>query len=541
MKNTRSRGSGKRNYSLHHSPAITFEPQPGRGNIEDGIIENMDYQIQDEPMVDNIQPRNCKNKNAKIQDWQPANMSASGQNTGLDENWQPADGNGIPPGILHKLNTYAKNPEMIKVGNKGNKGKTPTPLQILIDSHSHSTQSVPGNQVQCTSQTHKEQNARAKEYNRQMQEYESKMRNLRTEYMKNQVLNPPDKNATSPFDKNKPKNLASKQAAEILAKELDALNPNKNGEKTSNQPQSHIQSNPPQKASRLQQVIKLGKSKKLVKDPKITTQPVQPNRDTVQPSPFALFSNQYQLVHGNKNPSKNFANIFGDIGASQDETDHEPPKITYCGKPIEDPHEDFVRTLLEDETKISNLSGDKLNTWLKIKRVELDIDKIEKQIRDAYSHSDYNQGRMIMYQLERELDDLKIKLDGLKREFKNPPLNPKIQVNHQIPIVEENDDASSNGYASDTENFEGINPQNFAKPKSTHFQNTKPIINERHGSNNTIEFSETYAEPSVRHGPQRVATPQKVIGKPRHSSTEHEAFAQPQYRDNRSKTSTPYI
>ena len=148
---------------------------------------------------------------------------------------------------------------------------------------------------------------------------------------------------------------------------------------------------------------------------------------------------------------------------------------------------------------------------------------------------------MLMYNLERELDDLKkIKLDGLKSEFKNPQLNPKIQVNRQakIPIVEEYDDASSNGYASDSENFKGINQQNFAKPKSTHFQNTRPIINERHGS---IEFSETYAEPSVRHGPQRVATPQKVIGKPRHSSTEHEAFAPPQYRETGLKRRPPLI
>ena len=148
----------------------------------------------------------------------------------------------------------------------------------------------------CTSDTHRQQSIATAEYNRKMAEYETKMQKLRTDYMKNQVLNPPDKNAISPFDKNKPKNLATQKAAEILAKELDALNPNKFGEKTSNQPQSHIQSNPPQKASRLQQVINLGKSIKSVKNPKITTQPAQPNRDMVQPPPFALFSNQYQLV-----------------------------------------------------------------------------------------------------------------------------------------------------------------------------------------------------------------------------------------------------
>ena len=194
MKNTRSRGSGKRNYSLHHPPAITFEPPQGRGNIEDGIIENMDYQIQDEPMVKNLQPRYRKNKNPKIQDWQPANMAASGQNTGLDENWQPADGNnGIPPGILQQLNTIAKNPELIKVGNKGNKGKTPTPLQILIDSHSHSTQPVPDKQMPCTSDTHRQQSIATAEYNQKMAEYEAKMRKLRTDYMKTQVLNPPEK------------------------------------------------------------------------------------------------------------------------------------------------------------------------------------------------------------------------------------------------------------------------------------------------------------------------------------------------------------
>ena len=75
----------------------------------------------------------------------------------------------------------------------------------------------------------------------------------------------------------------------------------------------------------------------MAKNPKITTQPVQPNRDIIQPSPFALFSNQYQLVQGNKDPMKNFAQTFGDIGTSQDETDYGPPKITYCGKPVEEP------------------------------------------------------------------------------------------------------------------------------------------------------------------------------------------------------------
>ena len=66
MKNTRSRGSGKRNYSLHHPPAITFEPPPGRGNIEDGIIENMDYQNQDEPMEKNYNHELAKIKIPKF-------------------------------------------------------------------------------------------------------------------------------------------------------------------------------------------------------------------------------------------------------------------------------------------------------------------------------------------------------------------------------------------------------------------------------------------------------------------------------------------